>query len=112
MWRVGQRVICVNGQFPAQFFEWGDRTPEEGSVYTIRKISQGCHGVTGQTALSFLLEEIVNPHPDGYAEVMFSACRFRPLSEEQPNRAAAGSERQVNSRMTGKSNPPSGDWPA
>jgi len=92
MWYVGQKVVCVDGNFPAQFFEWGDRTPVESEVYTIRRIGHGSHGVTGQIALSFLLEEIVNPSFDSGKEVMFSAHRFRPLAgarsrhqqEEQP----------------------------
>lgn len=112
MWQVGQRVVCVDGHFPAQFFEWGDRIPVEGERYTIRKISQGCHGVTGQTALSFLLEEIVNPQPDGYAEVMFSSSRFRPLTDEPAIRATAQPERQqVNRPAPGSPNRLSGDWP-
>jgi hypothetical protein len=80
MWYVGQKVICIDGIFPPQFFEWGDRIPVKNEMYTIRRISQGTHGLTGRIALSFLLEEIVNPEFEAGREVMFSAQRFRPLT--------------------------------
>jgi len=79
-WYVGQKVVCVNGKFPAHFYEWGDHVPVEGEVYTIRWIGELPNGLTGELSLGFLLEEIVNPSFGRNCEVAFHHSRFRPLT--------------------------------
>jgi hypothetical protein len=79
-WYVGQKVVCVNGKFPAHFYEWGDHVPVEGEVYTIRWIGELPNGITGKIGLGFLLVEIVNPSFGRNSEVAFHHSRFRPLA--------------------------------
>ena len=81
-WYVGQRVVCVNGKFPAHFYEWGDFVPVEGETYTIRWMGELPSGVTGILGLGFLLEEIVNPSFGRDCEVAFHSSRFNPLCGE------------------------------
>ncbi len=78
---IGQRVICIDDVFPAQFFEWGSFTPAAGEIYTVRAIHWSQNPGTGRKGLGVHLEEIVNPTMDG-AEVYFAVERFRPLEEQ------------------------------
>lgn len=72
MFRVGQKVVCVDDS--------GDRygrfedLPVKDEVYTIRK----------SFGRAVLLEEIVNPphhYAEAYDELRFKAWRFRPLTD-------------------------------
>jgi hypothetical protein len=81
-WYLGQKVVCVNGKFPAHFYEWGDHVPVEGETYTIRWMGELPNGLTGVVGLGFLLVEIVNPSFGKNCEVAFHHSRFRPLCAE------------------------------
>ena len=85
-WYVGQRVVCVNGKFPAHFYEWGDHVPVEGETYTIRWLGELPNGLTGIMGLGFLLEEIVNPSFGRNCEVAFHHSRFSPLVAARPEK--------------------------
>jgi len=82
--KVGDSVICVDGDFSAQmnenaqFFEVFHNLPKQYSTYTLREVE----------STRVLLEEVVNPEaPFNLAGVTiwtepgFDIKRFRPLNE-------------------------------
>jgi hypothetical protein len=84
--RVGQRVVCVDDDFPEEYF-YGDGTPNlpySGGVYTVRDLCMW--SFNGDTHPGIYLEEVVNPErrwirPIAIAEHPFWAGRFRPVKE-------------------------------
>ena len=94
-WYVGQKAVCVNGAFPIQIHEWADQCPQEGEVYTIRRVAMAAHGITGELAVSLLLEEIINPRYNEGREIMFSGDRFRPLEASDKAEEAITEPRPV-----------------
>lgn len=89
MFRPGQKVICINDQFPAQFFRLGKHLPCAGEIYTIRAISEGDSLIPGEEGPSLLLQEVINPRGRNRfrprQEVTFCSHRFaayRPELEE------------------------------
>jgi hypothetical protein len=69
---VGQKVVCVNGDWPAPN---GEATPEKAVVYTVRTVEH-------QDGYSFLrFAEIVNErnrYAEGLYELSFWSGAFRP----------------------------------
>ena len=86
MWHVGQKVRCVNGRFPMQVLEWGSNVPQEGKIYTIRRITPTRCAITGVVSPGFLLEELTNPED----RLHFSPHRFVPLSSNSSNADSIG----------------------
>ena len=79
MFRVGQRVVCIDDKAePNRNIPQGLIFPKKGTTYTIRGIYVAR---TDETAL--LLEEIVNPYQtrDGQ-EIGFKSSRFRSLVDD------------------------------
>jgi len=79
MFRIGQRVVCVNDKVePNKILPPGLIYPKKGTTYIIRAMYIARNG---ETAL--LLEEIVNPYKtlDGQ-EIGFKSDRFRSLVED------------------------------
>ena len=115
MFRVGQRVVCVDAK---PVYRRGDIVRRldgivvaitkgldglaKGKIYTIRTI-ESCH-YTGETAIH--LEEIVRPLNDLGEEVPFLARRFRPVVERKTlnrdfrSNAEQGAEAAGDRRMT------------
>ena len=93
MFQVGQKVVCINGDFPKPLARLYKNFPVKDQVYTIRAVYVG-RGVAfpskpGQSdgEIGVLLNEIVNP-PDlkmvrGH-ELGFKAERFAPVEEIPP----------------------------
>jgi hypothetical protein len=79
MFKVGQKVICINDKLdPSRNLPHGLILPKRNNIYTIREIYTG---INNETAL--LLEEIIQPylHVNGQ-EIGFSSSRFRSLIED------------------------------
>ncbi len=79
MFHVGQKVVCVNDDFP----EWTDfhksmfpHRPCKGEVYTVRAIVPHIY----EGGMHLLLEEIRNVELFAY-EPPFGRYRFRPVRE-------------------------------
>jgi hypothetical protein len=81
MFRVGQKVICVDASGWIRGLRW--IYPVQGEAYTVRNIEPNAHG-----KICIRLEEIINPvgmARDGsmFCEALFFASRFRPLVERK-----------------------------
>ena len=44
----GQRVICINGKFAPDVWEWAAAIPREGEIYTIQRIYNGMNRITNR----------------------------------------------------------------
>lgn len=83
MWRIGQRVQCINGRFSPLVWEFANQVPVEGCVYTVRGVGMdNLNLLTGARECGIHLEEVVNAAVEGWQEAFFSAWRFREASEE------------------------------
>lgn len=80
MFRVGQKVVCVDASgWRRGIFIY----PEQGEKYTVRDVEPNAHGV-----LCIRVEEISQPAAlsadmSMYCEPLFRASRFRPLIEKK-----------------------------
>lgn len=78
--KVGDRVVCVDDQFPGNSFYAQTNTPAKGQTYTIRGIFPVFH--EDKEHICLRLMEIVNPERDyeiGVVEPGFLVRRFRPV---------------------------------
>jgi hypothetical protein len=78
VFRVGQKVICINDSFQGAVFDWCAYFPIAGHIYTIRAMQIGQDHVSGFSNLGFLLAEIVNPTSSNGKEAGFLQERFVP----------------------------------
>ena len=81
---IGQKVVCVNGEFNKSWADLPVSLPQQREVYTIRAL--GCFNFNGSPATPVMwLFEIQNNEElweDGSAgEVGFDVHRFRPVKE-------------------------------
>jgi hypothetical protein len=79
----GELVVCVDACFPAQIWEWVTEIPIAGEVYTVVKLTQAAHGVTGLLGLAYELEEFRNCAVNRNRPLFFSCYRFRRLEHEE-----------------------------
>ncbi len=86
----GQKVVCINDDFPDFVRAIYAQLPVKGTTYTVREVFLGREKVVrgGDSAtVGLLLQELVNP-PDpfhaGKEELGFSSERFAPLEELPP----------------------------
>ena len=80
MFRVGQKVVCVDASIRYQNPPWNKPIPlVKGRVYTIRGSENG-GGVLG--VYLFETKSNLPPFPDG-SERSFCADRFRPIVERK-----------------------------
>ena len=94
MFVKGQKVVCVNDQFPAPALKLYSQLPKKDSVYTIRSVYIGRGNYTraksGQMEgeIGLLLEELINPRDPSLkanltGELGFNSERFAPLVQEE-----------------------------
>jgi len=92
MFSKGQRVVCINDDFPPLAYELFDQLPKKDSVYTVRACYIGRGNLvkaeSGQKdgEIGVLLEEIRNPRDPALkaglnGEMGFNSERFAPLQE-------------------------------
>jgi hypothetical protein len=85
MFRVGQKVVCVDDTWKSPFWNEVTYKPTEGVIYEVRRVIPGwwpC-GATG-----ILLVELVNPERKWVGDPIKSECpfwieRFRPIVERK-----------------------------
>ena len=82
MLQQGQKVACIDGNFPLGIEEMYVALPKEGETYTIRDITPG-QGFDLQPEIAVTLVELHNPKGKGGLERSFNAERFAPLEEEE-----------------------------
>jgi hypothetical protein len=54
----GQRVLCIDGKFASDVWEWTNQVPLEGEVYTVSAVVHCPHRLTGQHGGGLRLVEI------------------------------------------------------
>jgi hypothetical protein len=90
----GQKVVCVNDEFPPMAYQLFQQLPKKDSVYTIRAVYIGRGNYTKAESgkrdgeIGVLLEELVNPKDpslrDGLnGELGFNSERFAPLQTDE-----------------------------
>jgi hypothetical protein len=83
MFDIGQKVVCVNGAFPAAVLNYMKNLPREGNVFTVRDVIPAQEW-TGAETCAILLREVRNPpppHRKQWGECGFDPSRFRPLDD-------------------------------
>jgi hypothetical protein len=90
MFSVGQKVVCIDDNFPAPIAKYYVALPKKNVTYSIRQVYVAraiMHPATRGAAdgeIGVLLEELSNP-PDPrnmhHQELGFKAERFKPLDE-------------------------------
>ncbi len=80
MWKIGQKIVCLDDRFHRTIYEWGDQIPKLGHVYTIKKIFLAPHWHTREYGLAFSLAELKNPGD----RLCFSAWRFGVMRFDDP----------------------------
>ncbi len=89
----GQKVVCINDQFPPAALELFTYLPKKGSVYTVRGIYIGRGNYTRAASgkkdgeIGVLLEELVNPRDPALknglnGELGFNSERFAPVEHD------------------------------
>jgi hypothetical protein len=105
MFVKGQKVVCINGDFPPEAAKLFVELPRKDSVYTVRGVYIGRGNYykheSGQKdgEIGVLLEEIKNPSDPSLrkglnGELGFNSERFAPLETEEEE-ATAEQEEEV-----------------
>lgn len=84
MFKVGQRVRCVNGDSTANRGWQGhfEKRPETGKIYTIREIYADAGSVTLVEIVNVKMEYCFNKTETEVGELRFYAWRFITLFDE------------------------------
>lgn len=94
MFQKGQKIVCINAEFPPAAKKLFTKLPTKDSVYTVRSVYVGRGNYTAAESgqkdgeIGVLLEEIVNP-PDPCLrkgltlELGFNSERFTPLETDE-----------------------------
>ena len=94
MFVKGQKVVCINDEFPDAALLLYSQLPKKDSVYTVRSVYIGRGNYTraesGQKdgEIGLLLEELLNPRDPSLknnlqGELGFNSERFAPLVHEE-----------------------------
>lgn len=95
MYRVGQRIVCINDSFDVRQRATIPNLPKREKAYTVRDAFRVTRNGTVDGIWAVHLEELRNPnlpHPSGLGEFepSFAAERFATLADDQ-----AEAERQA-----------------
>jgi hypothetical protein len=85
MFDIGQRVVCVNAQFPRAVLNYLRNLPQPGGIYTVRDLIPA-QAWDGSGTCAVLLSEVRNPpapHRKQWGECGFDPGRFRELTPEE-----------------------------
>ena len=82
MFAPGQKVACVDDQFPLGIEKIYTSLPKKDSIYTVRDLVPGVslQNTEGETAI--YLVELINPENRHGIEYGFNAERFAPLETD------------------------------
>ena len=80
---IGQKVVCINDDFPPQCKVDYWQLPKKDSVYTIRSVEVGINYKLEEGQIAVTLKELRNPSSSmpPNRERGFLAERFAPLQE-------------------------------
>ena len=93
MFSKGQKVVCINDQFPGWVAEFFDQLPVKGRTYTVRAVCLRRETLKGseEATIALLLEELRNledPTHKDKQELAFKAERFAPLETVEETKEA------------------------
>lgn len=80
---VGQKVVCIDGDFKNPHYEPPGAMPDKGGIYTIRSMEMATCGYSGAIQLGLRFYEFVYPPVACGHEPCFAARCFRPLIERK-----------------------------
>ena len=92
MFAPGQKVACVDDQFPLGIEELYTALPKKDSIYTVRDLVPGVSLANAEGETALYLVELVNPANRHGIEYGFNAERFAPLATDEDELATALSE--------------------
>jgi hypothetical protein len=94
MFVKGQKVVCINDEFPPEARKLFVDFPKKGSIYTVRAMYIGRGSYYRHTSgqmdgeIGLLLEEVLNPRDPSLrqglnGELGFNSERFAPLQADE-----------------------------
>jgi len=103
MFSKGQRVVCINDDFPPLAYEIFEQLPRKDAVYTVRACYIGRGNLTQAESgrkdgeIGVLLDEVRNPRDPALktgldGELGFNSERFAPLEEHTGELTRAAEE--------------------
>ena len=103
MFSKGQKVVCINDEFPPMAKLMFTHLPKKDSVYTVRAVYIGRGNYSRADSgkkdgeIGVLLEELVNPRDPSLrqglnGELGFNSERFAPLQTDEDELVASFSE--------------------
>ena len=86
--RIGQKVVCIDGDFMPARQKGQDNIPVLNGIYHIRALQPVLFGLGRYSGpqMTALLVEIVNDQQmwiEGFCEAGFAVARFRPVVERK-----------------------------
>lgn len=82
MFTKGQRVVCINDDFPPQIAKMYAQLPVKGKTYRVRDVYLGQEKPGAKDATcGITLFELRNPPDARLREIGFNSERFAPLDE-------------------------------
>ena len=83
MFATGQKVACVDDQFPLGIEKLYTALPKKDVVYTVRDVMPGVSLKNTEGEVAIYLVELVNPANPHGIEYGFNAERFAPLETDE-----------------------------
>ena len=77
----GQRVLCIDAEFAPDVWEWTNRVPVEGEIYTVSAVVNCPHRVSGKYGGGLRLVEVDTAMPGSTSapRLNWDVARFIPL---------------------------------
>lgn len=94
MFAPGQKVACIDDQFPLGIGKLYTALPKKDSIYTVRDLVPGVSLSNSEGETALYLVELVNPANRHGIEYGFNAERFAPLQTDEDELEAEFSEEQ------------------
>ena len=100
MFTSGQKVACVDDQFPLGIEKLYTALPKKDVIYTVRDLLPGVSLQNTEGEVAVYLVELINPANSHGIEYGFNAERFAPLQTDEDETAVeewedAGAEREL-----------------
>jgi hypothetical protein len=93
----GQRVLCIDGKFASDVWEWTNQVPIEGEVYTVSEVVHYPHRLTGQHGGGLRLVEIDTTVAGSRntPRLNWDTARFVPLDIKESTFASAKKKKRL-----------------
>ena len=98
MFAPGQKVACVDDQFPLGIEKLYSALPKKDVVYTVRDILPGVSLQNTEGEVAVYLVELTNPANPHGIEYGFNAERFAPLQTDE-DELEAWQEEEADERL-------------